>query len=103
RRAQSELQQKSKTVLWQTTEGSFAARHPFLLLFVVTFFPHILGSIVNISYNQSQIMSGLSAHQQTVFARLVVGYNAVVYPLAFVLIYWLVAPIVRVWRKLGRG
>jgi hypothetical protein len=48
-------------------------------------------------------MSGLSVHQQMVFDRLVVGYNAVVYPLAIVLIYWLVAPIVRVWRKLGRG
>ncbi len=103
RRAQNALQPKSKAALWQTSEWSFAAGHPFLILFVVTFFPHILGSIVNIAYNQSQIMSGLSAHQQTIFTRLVVGYNAAVYPLAFMLIYWLVAPIVRVWRKLSRG
>jgi serine/threonine protein kinase len=80
-----------------------ALRHPFLVLLIVTFLPHVLGSIVNIAYNQSQIMDGLSAHQQTVFARLVVGYNLVVYPLALAIIYYLIAPIVRLWRKLGRG
>jgi hypothetical protein len=69
----------------------------------MTFLPHVLGSAVNIAYNQLQIMNGLSAHQQAVFERLVVGYNAVVYPLALTIIYFLVAPIVRVWRKLGRA
>lgn len=80
-----------------------ALRHPFLLLLILTFLPHVLGSIVNVAYNRSQIMDGLSAHQQQVFDRSVVGYNTAVYPLALAIIYFLTAPIVRVWRKLGRG
>jgi hypothetical protein len=80
-----------------------ALRRPFLVLLIVTLLPHILGSAVNIAYNQTQIMSGLSVHQQVVFERLVVAYNAAVYPLALTVIYYLVEPIVRVWKRVGRG
>jgi serine/threonine protein kinase len=80
-----------------------ALRHPFLVLFFVTLFPHFLGSVVNIAYNQSQIMSDLSRHQQVIFDRLVIGYNIAVYLLALQVIYLLVAPIYKLWGQLQRG
>jgi serine/threonine protein kinase len=80
-----------------------ALRHPFLVLLIVTFLPHLLGSMVNIAYNQSQIVNELSAHQQVIFNRLVIGYNLAVYPLTLAIIYFLIEPIFRTWRKLGWG
>ena len=46
------------------------------------FFPHVLGTIVNISYNQLRIVDGLSPIQQNAFRMMVAGYNLVVYPSA---------------------
>jgi eukaryotic-like serine/threonine-protein kinase len=59
---------------------------------------------VNISYNMSQIVGQLSTEQQqALFGRLVLGYNAVVYPIAIMLFVLAVRPVARCWNALTRG
>jgi eukaryotic-like serine/threonine-protein kinase len=79
-----------------------AAGHPFLMLLVLTFFPHVLGSLVNISYNALRIVGDLTPAQQTTFFRLVVGYNLVVYSVCLLALYYLVAPVRRTWLRLAK-
>jgi hypothetical protein len=64
--------------------------------------PHLLGSLVNISYNALRIIDGLTVAQQEVFVRLVLGYNAVVYSACLLLLYRLAAPVWHTWRRLSR-
>ncbi len=78
-----------------------AMRHPFALLVAYALLPHILGSVVNISYNALQIAGDLSPSQNTVFLRLVLAYNLIVYPFCFWACYRLVAPVWRAWRDRG--
>ena len=53
---------------------------PFLMLVLLGLFPHLIGSIVNILYNQ-QLIVNKDETQQACFHRLVLAYNSVVYPL----------------------
>ena len=46
--------------------------------------PHLLGSIVNISYNSLRIVEQLTEPQQQAFARLVLLYNLAIYPVCLV-------------------
>jgi serine/threonine protein kinase len=78
------------------------SRHPLLLLLVLTFVPQVVGSLLNISYNALRIVGDLTAAQQTTFTRLVLGYNVIVYPLCFLLLYHVVAPVWRTWSRLTR-
>jgi serine/threonine protein kinase len=80
-----------------------AGRHPFLLLLILTLLPHVLGSVVNITYNALRIVDELTPAQQTCFVRLVLAYNAVVYPTCIGLLILLVAPVFSVWRRLPSG
>lgn len=75
-----------------------AGKHPFLWLVLLTLLPHFLGSVVNISYNGLRI--DLAPEQRAAFARITLGYNVVIYPLCVWLIYRLLAPLVRGWRRL---
>jgi eukaryotic-like serine/threonine-protein kinase len=75
-------------------------RRPFLWLILLTLLPQVVGSIVNISYNASQIVGELTAAQQKLFVRLVIGYNAVVYPAAIVLFLAALRPVWQCWRTL---
>ncbi len=83
----------------------FAAilRHPFRWLIILALLPQIAGSIVNISYNSTQIVRELTDEQKQLFVRLVFGYNAVVYPLAIVLFIIAVWPVWQCWRALAEG
>jgi hypothetical protein len=77
-------------------------RHPFLVGVFLILLPHVLGSAVNVSYNRLRIVERLlSSSQQETFARLVLGYNLVVYPVALGLLVSLIAPVARVWRRLS--
>ncbi|MBL8795083.1 MAG: serine/threonine protein kinase [Planctomycetia bacterium] len=78
-------------------------RSPFLVGLCLLLLPHILGSMVNISYNQLRIVGQLTPAQQATFQQLVLGYNLVVYPLAMVLIVRLVRPVRRLWQRLQAG
>lgn len=98
---------------WQTIDHQVPAagpltraclRHPFVMLAVLTFFPHFLGSLVNISYNSVSIIDHLNPAQETAFSRLVLGYNLIVYPPCLSVLFWLMAPLYRAWvRMQGSG
>jgi serine/threonine protein kinase len=74
----------------------FATKHPFWCLAGLALLPHLLGSLVNIWYNDARIH--LSPVQEAAFRRVTLGYNAVVYPIAGCVLYWLFAPLYRAWR-----
>jgi serine/threonine protein kinase len=78
-------------------------RRPFLWLVALVLLPQIVGSVVNISYNQSQIVDHLTDAQETLFVKLVAGYNAVVYPIAVGLLIMAVVPVWKTWRRLARA
>jgi serine/threonine protein kinase len=78
-------------------------RAPFLAGLCLLLLPHVLGSVVNISYNQLRIVGQLTPAQQITFNHLVLGYNLVVYSLAILLIFLLVGPVWRMWRRLEAG
>lgn len=78
-----------------------ALAHPFRWVVILALLPQVLGSIVNMSYNALYIIDGLTAAQQAVFFHLVLGYNAVVYPLCLAITYRMLAPAIRNWRALA--
>jgi serine/threonine protein kinase len=76
-----------------------ALRQPFLLAAVLLPLPHVLGSIVNITYNQLSLV--LTPAQKDVFPYVVIAYNLVVYPLGLFLFFRQVIPVLRTWRRLS--
>jgi serine/threonine protein kinase len=74
---------------------------PLLIGFGLTVLPHLIASVVNITYNSSRIMDELSPEQQRTFDLLVLAYNAIVYPFCLFLLWRVMAPIGRAWRALG--
>jgi serine/threonine protein kinase len=73
-------------------------QRPFLWFAILALVPHVLGSIVNISYNGLRI--DLTPAQRDAFAGVTLCYNLLVYPLCLWLLYRLVIPVVRGWRGL---
>lgn len=78
-------------------------RHPFLWLLVLVVVPQLIGSAVNITYNLTQIVTELSEVQKAQFNRLVLAYNAVVYPAAVVIFVIVVRRVWRSWTALQAG
>src|SRR5947208_7834562 len=56
-----------------------ALARPFLMASLLVALPHVLGSVVNITFNTLRIK--LSPPQADAFLAVLVGYNMVVYPL----------------------
>jgi serine/threonine protein kinase len=77
-------------------------RQPFFWLAVLALLPHVIGSLVNISYNRVQIVGDLTPPQQATFAYLVLGYNLLVYPVCLWILFRQVAPAFRAQRQLIR-
>lgn len=77
------------------------ARRPLGWLLALVVIPQLAGSVVNIVYNATQIVESLSGAQQRIFTQLVIGYNAVIYPLAIALFIAAVRPVWRCWRRLA--
>ncbi|HEV3204664.1 MAG TPA: serine/threonine-protein kinase, partial [Gemmataceae bacterium] len=77
-------------------------QYPFWMFVLLTLLPHFLGSLVNISYNSLWIVNDLTPAQQTCFTRLVLAYNAVMYPVCIWLLFYLVARVLRVWRRMPK-
>ena len=82
---------------------SIVTRRPFLMLMVLTFLPHVLGSLVNIPYNTLRIVDHLEPLQQTAFTNFSLVYNVVIYPAFIWMVYRLVAPAFRTLRDLDRS
>lgn len=79
-----------------------AQKHPFLIVILLAVLPNALGSIVNISYNSMQIVGALEAPQREMFHRLLIGYNAIIYPICVGIACWLFVPVMRTWKELHR-
>jgi serine/threonine protein kinase len=75
-------------------------RWPLLLGCLFGLLPHLLGSVVNVSYNALHIVGELTPAQQTAFQRLVLGYNAVVYPVCVLVLVVLIRDVQRRRRRL---
>ena len=71
-------------------------RWPFALGGLLALLPHVLGSVVNVSYNSLRIVDRLTPEQQATFQRLVLVYNAITYPICILLLAGLVLPLRRV-------
>ncbi len=78
-------------------------KHPFLWLVILVTLPQLAGSIVNITYNTTQIVGELNPDQRQQFMRLVAIYNAIVYPIAIVVFVIIVRRILKNWRVLKSG
>jgi serine/threonine protein kinase len=76
----------------------WAERWPVAMLVVLTLLPQLAGSIVNIAYNTIQIK--FTPEQQAAFHNVVLGYNAIVYPIGVYIVVRLMLPLVRAWRRL---
>jgi eukaryotic-like serine/threonine-protein kinase len=63
--------------------------------------PQVAASIVNIAYNSTQIVGELDAAQQKVFARMVIAYNVIVYPLAILAFVIAVRSVWKSWNLLS--
>jgi serine/threonine protein kinase len=79
--------------------AAFLAASPLLGMALAALVPHIIGGIVNISYNTLRIVSELSPAQQYLFGWLVVAYNGTIWPIAC----WLLYRVVRSWLRLRRA
>jgi serine/threonine protein kinase len=78
----------------------WALKYPRWSLVLFGLLPHLAGSVVNILYNNYQIVEKLTADEQQLFVRLVFGYNAIAYPLALAALLWILRPVWSTWRAL---
>jgi serine/threonine protein kinase len=78
-------------------------RRPLLWLIILVVLQQNVASTVNITYNVSQIASVLNWQQRTLFSRLAIGYNAIVYPVAIVFLGLALRPIGHCWSALARA
>jgi serine/threonine protein kinase len=76
-------------------------RLPLLTVIVLALIPHLLGSAVNIAYNQLFIVDQLQPQQQATFIRLVLLYNALVYPVCLAIIIYKAMPVFRALRAIA--
>ena len=76
-------------------------QYPVLMLFILGFLPHLLGSAVNITYNAICIVEDLSEAQHQAFREVVLVYNALVYPLCLWVLLRLAVPIFRTLNRLA--
>jgi hypothetical protein len=78
-------------------------RRPFLSLIFVILLPQLAGSVVNIYYNFTLIVKQLDAAQRQMFEQLVLAYNAVVYPIAIVVLVLVIRQVWKCWNALATG
>lgn len=77
-----------------------ACGRPFLWLMVFAIAPQIVGSAINITYNAQAIVGRLETEQESLFIKLVIGYNLVAYPLLVTLGFFVVYNVFAPWQKL---
>jgi serine/threonine protein kinase len=96
-----ELRRIEKDFPRPRTVTRLSLQHPVWMLVVLAFLPHLLGSAVNIIYNAICIVGDLSMPQHQAFHTVVLGYNAIVYPLCLWVVLRLAVPIFRTLNRLG--
>lgn len=70
-------------------------RHPLVWMLVLALVPHVVATVINITYNQIRIISHLTEEQETVFIRLILGYDTIAYGLGVGLGLRVVLPVYR--------
>jgi hypothetical protein len=75
-------------------------RKPFRWFFILVVIPQLAASVLNISYNMTQIVGQLTPEQQLLFMRLVNIYNAAAYPIAVAVFLWAVLRVRRRWYEM---
>lgn len=75
-------------------------QRPFLWFVLLVVIPQVVASVFNISYNMTQIVTHLTDEQQQLFDKLVLVYNALMYPVALVLFAWAFIPVRRTWLRM---
>ncbi len=83
--------------LWLT---ALSRNTPVLMVILLGFLPHILGSVVNIAYNKFAIVTDLSGTQQSVFNLVLMSYNVLVYPFCFWILCRVMVPVIRMSKRL---
>jgi len=78
-------------------------RRPLMWLLVLIIAPQLVGSVVNVLYNTTQIVNRLNVDQKALFFDLVGVYNAIVYPLLTAFLIFIVRPVWSCWRALSSG
>jgi serine/threonine protein kinase len=82
----------------------FLTCRPLTALIVLIFLPHLLGSMVNISYNRLQIIDPLlGPEQQSAFWTVLTFYNLIVYPIGLWICFRLVFPVFAGMRELDQA
>ena len=94
-----ELLQVEKVPGQQSRLVRVCRARPFTLLLLLATLPHLVGSIVNISYNKLLIVDKDPA-QQACFHWLVMIYNAIIYPFVVLVGFWVVRRAYRGWVRL---
>ena len=95
-----QLRQAERRLPKPTPFVNWIVARPFFWFVWLVLLPHIAGSMINITYNTSQIVRQLSPDQQRSFMQLVTAYNVVIYPLAVMLITWVVLRVRWSWRAM---
>ncbi len=81
-----------------------ARRRPAAWLVGFMFLPHVVGSVVNVAYNVTQIVAELTpAQKRTFFDELLIAYNLVVYPACLAVAWAKLGPPLRTIRQLRAG
>lgn len=78
------LAEKEMPKLWRGFR--WILNRPLLAVFTLTLASQVVASVINISYNQQQIMAELSPVQNEVFAKAVGLYNLFSYPLVLLFV-----------------
>jgi eukaryotic-like serine/threonine-protein kinase len=78
-------------------------RWPFLVGCALIVLPHLLGSVVNVLYNESQIVWRLQPEQKSFFLWFVMIYNSLAYPICLLIAVAVIVPVRNVVLKLGRS
>jgi hypothetical protein len=76
-------------------------RWPFAAGCALVVLPHLFGSVVNVSYNELQIVRRLLPEQRQCFFTFVLVYNVFAYPICLLLGAAVILPVRSAWRRLG--
>lgn len=76
-----------------------ALRMPVLTLLMLTLVPHLVGTVVNIAYNSTQIP--LSKPQRDFFVGIILYYNLVAYPICLALGWLVLRPIYEASKRIS--
>jgi serine/threonine protein kinase len=90
-----EMQQVEKAAGQDSWRVRWAKKRPFTMLLVLALIPQVIGTAVNITYNQLHIVADLSQAQRDFFPLLVICFNAVIWPTLVPILALLVR---RVWQ-----